>query len=403
MAGSLRRRPDRGRDAWELRVFLGRDARGRVRHRSETFRGSESAAKRKLAQLVTNQDDATSPSVPPLPEWGTQTTINDAIEGWRRNGWEDLSPNTVRGYEGVWRRHVQDSIGKRRIASLSPYDVEQYLRRLKAHGAGKTTVRLVRALLHRSCRLARKWSGNTLPNPITDTELPVWGRKEGPKRVRAPEPDEVLALLKAARFADPRVGALIRLIAATGMRRGEACAIRWDDIDVRDGLVRVDEGVVGVNAPAAARTPKTTASVRMVAVDEVTLDQLANLRLVQEKVALESDVPLRPDGFVFSFEAGCIRPPHPDTMSHAFAEVRDAAGVAADVHLHSLRHFHATAVDPVISEAQKQSRLGWATVQMSRHYTDGVPAEDRRAAEHIGRVLTPNEPAVKPHTRHRSR
>jgi hypothetical protein len=41
----------------------------------------------------------------------------------------------------------------------------------------------------------------------------------------------------------------------------------------------------------------------------------------------------------------------------------------------------------VISEAQKQTRLGWSTVQMARHYTDGVDEEDRRAAEHIGRLL----------------
>jgi integrase len=256
MAGSLRKRPDRGRDVWELRIYLGRDASGRVRHRSVTFRGSESRAKRELARLVSDQDKKASPSVAPLPEWGAQSTINDAIEGWRRNGWDDLSPNTVRGYEGVWRRHVRDSIGKRRIATLSPYDVEQFLRRLKAHGAGKTTVRLVRALLHRSCRLARKWSGNTLPNPVTDTDMPIWGRKEGPKRVRAPRPDEVLALLKAARFADERVAALIRLIAATGMRRGEACALRWDDLDRKAGLVRVDEGVIGVNAPGGCEGAK---------------------------------------------------------------------------------------------------------------------------------------------------
>jgi hypothetical protein len=31
--------------------------------------------------------------------------------------------------------------------------------------------------------------------------------------------------------------------------------------------------------------------------------------------------------------------------------------------------------------------LGWSTVQMSRHYTDAIGAEDRRAAEHVGRLL----------------
>ena len=80
-------------------------------------------------------------------------------------------------------------------------------------------------------------------------------------------------------------------------------------------------------------------------------------------------------------------PPHPDSMTHALTRIRDQADLPSDIHLHSLRHFHATALDPVISEAQKQARLGWSTVHMARHYTDGVPAEDRRAAEHIGRLL----------------
>ena len=44
-------------------------------------------------------------------------------------------------------------------------------------------------------------------------------------------------------------------------------------------------------------------------------------------------------------------------------------------------------LDPVISEAQKQTRLGWSTVHMARHYTDGVEAEDRRAAEYLGDLL----------------
>ncbi|MCU1494353.1 MAG: Tyrosine recombinase XerC [Acidimicrobiaceae bacterium] len=44
-------------------------------------------------------------------------------------------------------------------------------------------------------------------------------------------------------------------------------------------------------------------------------------------------------------------------------------------------------LDPVISEAQKQARLGWSTVHMARHYTDGIDEEDRRAAEYVGRLL----------------
>ena len=49
------------------------------------------------------------------------------------------------------------------------------------------------------------------------------------------------------------------------------------------------------------------------------------------------------------------------------------------------------ASNPVISEAQKQARLGWSTVHMARHYTDVIEEEDRRAAEHIGCLLAGKE------------
>ncbi len=335
--------------------------------------------------------------------WAEQTTINDAIEGWKHNGWQDLSPNTVRGYEGVWARHVRTSIGTRRITELTPYEVEQYFRALKEAGAGQTTVRLVRALLHRSCRLARKWSGNTLPNPITDTELPTWSAAERPRPVRAPEPGEVLGLLQAAADEDPRLATFIRLVAATGMRRGEACALRWDDIDTIRAVVRIDEGVVSSGGSSSAREPKTHASVRRLAIDADTLCALGALRREQERLAASCETDVCDRAFVFSFEPGGRRPPNPDWMSHSFATVRQRAGVADDVHLHSLRHFHATTVDSVISEAQKQARLGWSTVRMARHYTDAVPAEDRRAADHVMEVLAGRSVNLPPATATSSR
>jgi hypothetical protein len=57
---------------------------------------------------------------------------------------------------------------------------------------------------------------------------------------------------------------------------------------------------------------------------------------------------------------------------NAFTKVRKLSGVATDIHLHSLRHFQAAALDAVISEKQKQSRLGWSSTVMARHYTDAV-------------------------------
>ena len=388
MAGSLRKRPDRGPDAWELRVFLGRDSRGRVRHKSQIFRGSQRAAEKELARLVITQD--VEPEVPPEEasrSWGPQTTVNDAIEGWQLNGWDDLSPVTSQRYESVWRVHIEGTIGRERIATLQPYAVERYFRDLKDNGAGRETVRYVRSVLNRACRLARKWSGNLLPNPIADTEMPTWGLENTSEPVRAPTSQEVRDLLLSAKALDPRYAACLRVVAATGVRRGEACALRWSDIDWVASQLTIDESVISSKGGAAIKSPKTRASIRRLAVDAGTLSELEDLKVEQQRLAVDAGVMLPESGFMFSADPGGATPPYPDTVTRAFTKARVAAGLPAELHLHSLRHFQATSLDVVVPERQKQARLGWATVHMARHYTDSISSEDRRAAEHIGELL----------------
>lgn len=384
MPGSMRERQPK---VWELRVFLGRDANGKVRHGYQTFRGGKRAAERELSRLVAAaEDEPVPPPVVEAPRWNVRTTVNDAIQGWKDNGWEDLSPSTVRRYENMWMKHAHGSIGNERLVTLSPYDVEKYSRRLKADGLAEASVRQIRALIHRACRLARKWSGGALPNPIADTELPTWVLDERDE-VRAPSLDEVRTLIATAETFDPSFAAVLRLVAATGMRRGEVCALHWNDIDLSAGTVRISQSVVAAKGGAILKSPKTRASIRTVAVDPDTASILRRLQLAQRSLAMACGLTLEPESFLFSSEPGGLIPPHPDAISHIFASVRTKGKVATDVHMHSLSHFHATVLDPVISEAQKQTRLGWSTVKMARYYTDSVPEEDRRAAAHVGKML----------------
>ena len=385
MAGSKRLKPGQRR-VWELRIFLGRDEEGRVRHKSVTFRGGSREADKELTRLAAKYEGALPTAEAPVI-WADTTTVNDAITAWKQNGWQDLSPTTVRHYQEMWDKHIKRSIGRCEIARLTPYDVERYFRRLKDDGTGRTTVRHVRAMLSRACRLARRWSANTLPNPIVDTELPVWPVGERGESVRSPDVAEVRAILAAASTSDARFGAFVRLVAATGVRRGEACALRWNDIDWKSGTIMVDESVVAVSGGAEVKSPKTKASIRRLALDPATVEMLRTLRSSQEELASMCDLAIGADGFVFSYEPGSSEPPHPDTMSHEFTKVRTRAKTAKDIHLHSLRHFQATALDRVVPERQKQARLGWSTVHMARHYTDVLAGEDLRAAEHIGRLL----------------
>jgi integrase len=370
-------------------VYLGRDRKGRVRHKSQLFRGTKRQAEKELRRLVVGQDVEPKPPPPePVrPNWNRRTTINDAIEAWKRDGWDDLSPVTVRRYENVWQVHIKKTIGREPISTLSPHEVERYFRGLKAKGRGRETVRYVRSLLNRACGLARKWSGNELPNPILETELPNWDTGEVPEAVRAPTVDEVRALLICALELDLRYAVCLRVIAATGTRRGEACALRWSDIDWKGATLTIDESVIPSDGGAAIKSPRTRASIRQVSIDAGTLAALKSLRITRQELAADADVDLSEVAFVFSAEPDGGRPPYPDTVSRAFTKARKAARLPGDLRLHSLRYFQATSLDCVIPERQKQARLGWSTVQMARHSTEAISSEDKRAAEHIGNLL----------------
>jgi hypothetical protein len=119
VAGSIRLK-DHRLNVWELRIYVGRDSTGRVRHRQTTFHGSRRQAERELARLVAEQEAAPQ-AMPEAPvAWGPTTTVNDAIAAWRENGWEDLSPKTAGRYKSCWENHIRNSIGRQHISSLGP-------------------------------------------------------------------------------------------------------------------------------------------------------------------------------------------------------------------------------------------------------------------------------------------
>jgi integrase len=386
----LRRKPN----VWELRLYLGRDENGKVVHKYATFVGGKRDAEKELARLSFELE-----AEPEYPEpevksgepgeqirWGPKTTFNDAILAWKENGWEDLSPKTIRDYEGFYRRNIEGSIGKKSISAIGVFEVERYFRELAKGGLGISGIRNVRGILHRAAVLAGKWSGGIIPNPVALADLPKNAVRSEP--VRAPSIAEVKAIIQEAEESgDMRMATIIKVIAATGMRRGEAAALRWSDVLFSQSRVVIDEAAITAMGSIVIKSPKTKASKRVVALDQWTLRSLEELRAEQEALAQSMGFSLVDEGFVFSYSPDGSVPPHPDSISHAFTKMVKASGASSDIHLHSLRHFQATLIDPLSSERQKQARLGWSTSHMARHYTDPITEEDVKIASEVGRQL----------------
>ena len=283
MAGSIRPRPEKGRDAFELRIFLGRDARGRVRQKSKLFRGTRRAAEMELARLVT--ENVEEPAVVPQESaraFGPLTTINMAIQAWQDNGWQDLSPSCRGGTHPSGRRTSGVPIGRRVIAdALGPYDVEIYLRAPPSKaGLSESSVRQTRAIpasrlsigteVEAGTRLARTLSLERRCRTGCSTSSPM---RCGPRPSK-----EVLSLLAAS-----KVTGGLACMASLPSLPPLACAARG----VRTALETtststgprspIDESVVAADGGALVKAPKSRGwAVRTVAIDLVTLSALSD-------------------------------------------------------------------------------------------------------------------------------
>jgi len=125
-----------------LRVFLGRDANGKVRHGYQTFRGGKRAAERELSRLVAAAEDK---PVPPPSRAPGGTANHDqrchpGMEGQRLGGPLPVDRPTLREH-GM--KHVHGSIGNERLATLSPYDVEKVLPSPEGRRLAEASVRQI--------------------------------------------------------------------------------------------------------------------------------------------------------------------------------------------------------------------------------------------------------------------
>jgi hypothetical protein len=103
------------------------------------------------------------------------------------------------------------------------------------------------AKLERSCTGPGGWhesgAATSCPTRCPEPEMPDWVLHEQSDAVRAPTLDEVRSLIAASQEFGARIHGFLAVVASTGMRRREACALRWDDIDFDGATVTIDERV----------------------------------------------------------------------------------------------------------------------------------------------------------------
>lgn len=207
-------------------------------------------------------------------------------------------------------------------------------------------------------------------NPISDLIVP---KVEGKTDYFTDEEERgFLAFLKAEAAARPqhRAGLLALRYALvigldSGLRRGEICGLRWQDVDLVDRLIRVVDSVV--------HHTKTDASVRTVPIAGRLLEMLGCLRASA------------PDKAEFVITGKNGHKVIEGTLSYAFRTNANKYGLRRELTIHTTRHTYGTRLAKRgVSEGMRQLVMGHATPEMARLYSHASGQDTR---EDIDRVF----------------
>jgi integrase len=305
-----------------------------------------------------------------------------------------LAPSTVASYRKNIRLHIAPALGTVPLNRLTTEKIDQLYRQLErggradhrqGDGLSPRTVRYVHTILSAALGAAVK-TRRLVRNPAADASPPT------AKQAKAPEMHPWTASQLAAFLGWARGHAenftLWHVLAFTGMRRGEALALRWRDIDLDAATVRVrrSAGMVRVAGESAAVVEGDTKSgkPRLVDLDGPTVAVLRARK--RERGALHLSL-ARDDALVFGDHESRHR--NPEHVSRQFARDVERCGQVPAIRLHDLRHTHATILlterEPVHVVSQ---RLGHASAVVTMTvYAHVLPGSQREAADRFARLV----------------
>lgn len=310
---------------WEARYIKGHELSGKIRYGfcyGKTYREAKDKAARAKTELRSQS---------------AQTARGRRLFGFFCDEWlalrrGDVRESTYVKYSAILEKHVKPKLGKYLPGSLNTNIVENFKwELLDIEDLSAKTVKDIMVVLRAVMIHAVKQSWGMFPMP--EFRYPKIDRKE--MRVLSTDEQQCLVSYLLRGIDECRFGILLALL--TGMRLGELCALRWENISVKERTIKIYatiQRLKNADEDAGAKTklwignPKSDTSFRIIPMS----DSMYSLccRMTQKNLSIYTYV-----------LTGTVQPMDPRTLQYRLAKYTDACGLEG-VHFHTLRHSFAT-------------------------------------------------------------
>ena len=244
---------ERSPGSWELRYTLGTDpATGKRQTVTTTVRGDRRVAEKELRRLLRSVD--TGEHVDP-----SRLSVRHWLSTWLATVREEVSPKTYERYSEIARHFLVPALGNLELGKLAPSHIQEAYngwamggrRDGKAGGLSARTRRHIHRILRSA--LARAVEQQIIarnPADVFKKRLPKVERHV-PTTLTAEQSARLLQAIAHSRVYWP-----VLLALSTGMRRGEVLAVRWKNVDLELGILRVMESLEQTKAGIRFKSPK---------------------------------------------------------------------------------------------------------------------------------------------------
>jgi integrase len=294
----------------------------------------------------------------------TRSTVGDYLDAWLIDRESELEYTTLTGYRRIVQNHVKPRLGQRKLAKVTPDQLQDYFNAKRKSGLSAKTLRQHRAVLHKAFRDAIKKRAIDW-NPMDAVTVPKLDHSE----MTVLNVDECRTLIAAV--TGTRLEAPVLLALTLGLRRSECLGLHWADVDFESGSVRVVRTGYWRDGKLHVKAPKTHAGQR-------TIEDVAPLLLTALK---REKLRQKPGKYVCPGW-------HPDTLSTAYGVVAKRCELGT-TRFHDLRHTNATIMaEAGVNPKVIQERLGHANVNVTLGiYTHVLPRMRDKATQAIQGAL----------------
>jgi len=284
--GSIYRRKSDGK--WVASITLD-DGKRKV------FYGkTQKEVKDKLAKARSEQEQGTLITA---PEQTVAQFLNDWLENTQK---ESVRARTYERYEEIIRLHIVPVLGRHHLQKLTAQHLQAFYTRKRKEGLSPTTITVFHSVLHKALDCAVKWS--LVPRNVCELVSPP---RRARFEVQTLTAEQIQKLLETARGHS--MEALFCLALATGMRRGELMALKWQDIDfttntlqIRRTLSRIPSKLSAEKGKGFEETePKTKQSRRSVVIAPFAVEALKHHRVRQLEAKLKAGPTWQEHDYVF--------------------------------------------------------------------------------------------------------